>query len=122
MKAAPKPIPEGMNAVTVQLWFNGDCQEALDFYERTFGAQRVGQFAVSPDGESVMHSTVRIGDTNLMMADAWPGQWEHGPSDSSTAGLQLYTETCDALFEQARDAGCEVLQPRTCSGATAWAS
>ena len=111
MKSAPQPIPEGMNTVTVHLWFNGECKDALQFYERAFGAQQVGQIAAAPDGESIMHSMVRIGDTNLMMADAWPGQWEHGPSDSSTAGLQIYTEDCDSLFEQAREAGCEVLHP-----------
>ncbi|MDA1348415.1 MAG: VOC family protein [Chloroflexi bacterium] len=100
-----------MNTVTVQLWFNGECKDALQFYDRAFGAEQVGHVAIAPGGEGVLHSMVRIGDTNLMMSDAWPGLWEHGPSGSSTAGLQIYTADCDSLFDRAKQAGCEVLQP-----------
>lgn len=28
-----------MHAVTVHLWFNGNCQEAIEFYQKVFGAK-----------------------------------------------------------------------------------
>jgi uncharacterized glyoxalase superfamily protein PhnB len=100
-----------MNTVTTQLWFDGNCAEALEYYKRAFGAKQIGHVAMGPDGKSVMHAMVQIGDTNLMMADAWPGKWETGPTDKATAGLFLYVDDCDALFERATNAGCETLYP-----------
>jgi len=44
-------------------------------------------------------------------AGAWPGQWEQGTKDRATAGLFLYVEDCDALYQQAVDAGCEAIVP-----------
>ncbi len=44
-----------------------------------------------------------------MMADAWPRSWEKGPESSATAGLWVYVKDCDALYERASMAGCEVL-------------
>ena len=67
--------------------------------------------AVPGPDDTVLHSMLRIGDTNLMLADAFPGTWERGPDGASTAGLWIYVEDCDALFKRAVDAGCEVLMP-----------
>ena len=110
-ESAPKPVPEGMNTLTTYLWFNGNCNEALEFYKKAFGAEPVGAVIPSPDGKSVLHSMLKFGNSHVMMADAWPGEWEKGPKDSSTAGLFVYVEDCDALFQQASNAGCEVKQP-----------
>ncbi len=44
------------------------------------------------------------------MADAWPEHWEQGPKESASASIWLYVEDCDALYNRALDAGCEVLQ------------
>ena len=104
---AKSPVPEGMGTVTIQLWFEGNCRTAIDFYKRAFGAD-VSAVVDGPDGEAVMHAMLRIGDTCLMMADAWPG-WEQGPVDHATASMWIYTDRCDALFEQAAEVGCEVI-------------
>jgi len=106
-KKAPNPIPEGMQQLTAHLWFNGNCREAVDFYQKAFGAELHSPMVDGPDGKSVLHAMLKIGDSNLMMADAWPGNWEQGPKDHATTGLFLYTEDCDALFERALNAGCE---------------
>jgi PhnB protein len=106
---ALKKVPDGMNTVTTELWFNGNCLQAIDFYQKAFGAELAGEKALAPDGKSVLHAMMKIGDSNIMMADAWPGNWEKGPDNSSTAGIFLYVENCDELYNRALSAGCEVV-------------
>ncbi len=110
-RPAPKPVPEGMHTITPHVWFAGKCGEAIEFYQKAFGAELAAPTALGPDGKSVMHAMLKLGTSHLMMADAWPGQWEQAPQGSSTAGLFVYVENCDALFDRATKAGCEVLFP-----------
>jgi PhnB protein len=61
------------------LFFEGRCQEAIDFYRQTLGAEVLMQMAYkdSPtptnqppeSGDKVMHATVRIGETQVFMSD-----------------------------------------------------
>lgn len=61
------------------LFFDGKCEEALDFYKRTLGAEVTmmmkfkeapDQSMVSPGSENkVMHSAVQIGNTTVMASD-----------------------------------------------------
>ncbi len=64
------------------LFFDGRCEEALDFYRRALGAEvtalmRFGdspEAATCPDGaavakDKVMHASLRIGETTLMASD-----------------------------------------------------
>ncbi len=106
---APSYIPEGMNTVTTHLWFNGDCRKALDAYQKIIGAELVGEVIPWPDGEKVMHAMIKIGDTNIMVADAWPGRYEHGPTKGASASLWCYVEDCDAYYNRAVNAGWEVV-------------
>jgi PhnB protein len=106
---ALKPVPEGMNTITTELYYNGNCLQAIEFYKKAFGATTIGEIAKGPDGKSVMHAMLKIGDSNIMLADAWPGNWETGPKNTATAGLFLYVEDCDKLYNQAVKAGCIVV-------------
>ena len=108
---APKAVPEGMHTVTVHLWFNGDCKHAISFYQKAFQAEIEEPPVPAPDGNGIMHVMMKIGDSNIMMADAWPNHWEQGPIKGSTASLWLYVDDCDALYKRALDAGCEVVEP-----------
>jgi len=64
------------------LHFNGNCEEALKFYEQTLGARIDGlqRFAGSPAaehappewGDKVLHARLRIGNDILMASDAPP--------------------------------------------------
>jgi len=107
---APKPVPEGMHTVTVHLYFNGNCREALEFYQKTLGAELVAPPIPSPDGAAIMHTMIKVGDSHIMMADAFPGRREKGPKESSTASLFLYVEDCDGLYKSALEAGCEMVE------------
>jgi PhnB protein len=109
MKKASKPIPDGMSMLTPHLWFNGNCAQAIDFYKNVFGAEEFVPSIKGPDGKSIMHAMLKFGDSNIMMADAWPGTWEKGPVDGATTGFFLYVEDCDALYNKAVDEGCEVV-------------
>lgn len=80
-KNAPKAIPDGMNSVTVHLWFNGQCEKALRFYEKIFDARVTAPPDRYPGGKGILHAMIRLGDTNIMMADAWPGQWDLSPEE-----------------------------------------
>lgn len=106
---APNPVPEGMSTVTPHLWFNGNCGEAVAFYQRALDAHLLGDVVPGPDG-GVWHAMFSIGGSNMMAADH-EGDHEGGPTDRTTVGLFLYVEDCDAWFERAVDAGCEVIDP-----------
>ena len=110
-KQAPQPVPEGMNTLTTHLWFSGNAREALEFYKKALGAEQIGMVAPTPDGKGLMHAMLRIGDSHIMLADAWPNSWETGATTNATAGLWVYAKDCDALYNQAVEAGCEVMQP-----------
>ena len=61
------------------LFFDGRCEEAVEFYRKTLGAEvlMLMRFKESPDpgmappgsGEKVMHMSMRIGDTEVMASD-----------------------------------------------------
>lgn len=69
------------------LFFDGRCEEAIDFYRKTLGAEVTAlmRFKESPDpemcpagsGEKVMHSSFQIGETTVMASD---GQCSGKPS------------------------------------------
>ena len=106
---APYPIPEGMHTLTTHLWFNGNCREAVDFYQKAFGAALMSPVVPGTDGKGVMHAMLVIGDSHVMMADAWPGAPEAGPDGAATAGLWMYVEDVDETFNRAVEEGCEVI-------------
>lgn len=61
------------------LFFEGRCEEALDFYRRAIGAEVTAllRFKESPDPnmcpagfeDNVMHAVIRIGNTTIMASD-----------------------------------------------------
>jgi uncharacterized glyoxalase superfamily protein PhnB len=98
-----------MSTVTTQLFYNGNCKQAIDFYKKAFDATVVGNIAYAPDGNSVMHAMIRIGDTHLMMSDAFPESYESGPESHVNASLFMYVEDCDTVYVKAVEAGCRVI-------------
>ncbi len=66
------------------LFFNGQCEEALEFYRKALGAeiQMLMRFKDSPDpascpagsAEKVMHASFRVGDALLMASDGCHGE------------------------------------------------
>ena len=109
MAKAKSAVPEGFQTVTPILTFN-DARKAIDWYKRALGAEELFSSNM-PDGQ-IAHAEIRIGTSKIMLHDAMMGM--KGPQDfgGSPAGLWLYVEDCDALFNQAIGAGdAEVKMP-----------
>jgi len=107
-----KPIPEGFHSLTPALVVN-DAAAAIEFYRRAFGAVELSR-AIAPDGVKVWHADLRIGDSRLMLNDAFPEQGSHGPDPEKGAvgfSIWLYVEDVDAVFQRAVDAGATVQMP-----------
>ena len=63
-------IPQGMHSVTPHLVCAG-AAKAIDFYKRAFGAKEMER-ATAPDGVSLMHAVLMIGDSVIMLHDEFP--------------------------------------------------
>ena len=100
--------------VQAYLFFDGRCEEALDFYRKAVGAQvdAVIKIKDSPDPaargsalpDKVMHASFRIGETTVMASD---GQCGGKPSFEGFA-LSITTPTeadADRLFAALADSG-----------------
>jgi len=69
-----------MAAVNPNLVFNGDCEEAFNFYQSVFGGEPsnkvrfkdmpMGQPIPESAGDKIMHVSLPIGDTILMGSDS----------------------------------------------------
>ncbi|MDE2293208.1 MAG: VOC family protein [Elusimicrobia bacterium] len=104
-----KPVPEGYHTLTPTLVVK-DARRALEFYEKAFGAERLG-VAEMPDGR-VGHAEVRIGDSRLMLNDEFPEMGATAPEPGRAASsVWVYVEDADAFFARATAAGAKVLMP-----------
>ena len=67
-----------------------------------------------PNGQGVMHSEIRIGNSMLMIVDEMPmmERWiSLAKLDGTTVALAIYVKNCDALFQRAVDAGATPTMP-----------
>jgi uncharacterized glyoxalase superfamily protein PhnB len=105
-----KAIPEGFHSLTPYLVIDGAAQ-AIDFYKKAFGAKEVSRMA-GPGGK-VMHAELTIGDSRLMLSEAFPEMGSRGPKalGGSPAAVHLYVDNADAVFNQAVAAGAQVKMP-----------
>ena len=100
------------------LFFDGRCQEAIDFYRQALGAEVLMQlpFSASPVPTSVpdqardkiMHASVRIGETVISMSDG------HCAGNPSFQGFSLSLTVGDdqearRLFAAVADGGAAVM-------------
>lgn len=110
MSQSVKPIPDGMHSVTPNLTVR-DAPAAIEFYRRAFGAQEQLRIP-GPDGR-LLHASLKIGDSVLMMSEEFPEFGGKGPLalGGSPVSIHLYVEDVDAAWAQAIAAGCEVTMP-----------
>ncbi|HUU85967.1 MAG TPA: VOC family protein [Phycisphaerae bacterium] len=107
------PIPEGFSTLTPHLIVRG-AQKAIEFYKKAFAAEG-GSCLTGPDGQTVMHAQLKIGNSMLMIVDEMP-MMQHWVSPQqlkgTTVGLCLYVEDCDAVYKRAVEAGAtESMKP-----------
>jgi uncharacterized glyoxalase superfamily protein PhnB len=106
-----KPVPEGYHSVTPYLTIK-NAAEAIDFYKRAFGAEEVVRMP-GPDGKSVMHAEMKIGNSMLMLADEMPqGDCKSPKSLGGTSvNIFLYVQDADSVFQKAVSAGAKASMP-----------
>jgi PhnB protein len=77
-----------MASVSIYLNFNGNCEEAFNFYKSVFGGSfpHVGRYKDMPageggktfsgeEGEKIMHMSLAISDGNYIMGGDTGGEW-----------------------------------------------
>ena len=104
---AVKPIPEGYHTATPYLIIEG-AADAIEFYKQAFGATELFRFP-APDGK-IGHAEIKVGDSPIMLADAYPDMGYNGPKSlgGSPVSLMIYVEDVDTVFNRAVQAGATV--------------
>ena len=110
MDEKPKAVTEAEHTITAHLSVR-EASKAIEFYQQAFGAQVLFVHKM-PDGK-VMHATLKIGDSRLMLADEFPGM---GTPSAQTLGgsavvLNIYVNDVDSLWKRAVAAGAKVTMP-----------
>ncbi|HMJ92402.1 MAG TPA: VOC family protein [Candidatus Acidoferrum sp.] len=111
MKNHVKPIPDGYHTLTPHLVVKG-ASEAIEFYKKAFGAQELHR-APGPDGKSLMHVEMKIGDSRFFLVDEFPEMGCRGPQSigGTPVTIHMYVEDVDAAFSKAVAAGAQVSMP-----------
>src|SRR5262249_30720529 len=99
-KNGVRAIPEGFHTITPHVVVRGGAA-AIEFYKKAFGATEICRFP-GPDGQSLMHGELKIGDSILFLADEFPNMGCQSPLalGGSPVTLSLYVEDTDAVFNQ----------------------
>ena len=101
-----------MIGVQPYLNFNGNCEEAINFYKDVLGGeilfiQRYGESpmkGMGPDN-NVMHCTLKVGDSHIMAADNPEGQPASVGSNISLAIGSNDPAGAESMFEKMADGG-----------------
>ncbi len=104
---ATQPIPEGYHTLTPYLTYE-DAKAAIDFYKKAFGAKE--RMVMEAPGGKVGHAELEIGDSLLMVADAFPQSTERPPSElgGTAGGVFMYVEDVDAVVKKAVENGATI--------------
>jgi len=100
-------IPKGYHTLTPYLNIKG-AAKAVEFYKRAFGAKVVGEIYM-PDGSTIAHAEIEIGDSKIMLAEEneqW-GNLSPQTIGGSAVSLCLYVEDVDAVFARALQEGAK---------------
>ncbi len=123
-----------MATVNIYLTFNGNCEEAFNFYQSVFGGEfpYVGRFAEMPpqegmppiaaaDKNKIMHISLPISKETILMGSDTGGEWGAGYKAGNNFSVYIDTDTteeADRIFA-ALSAGGQVTMPM---GKTFWGS
>jgi uncharacterized glyoxalase superfamily protein PhnB len=99
-----------MHTVTVYLVCDGAAQ-AIDFYKKAFDA--VEMFRLPGADGKLLHGHIRIGDSNIMLADEHPNWGAFGPKTlrGTPVSMYLYVEDAEAAAARAVAAGAKLVMP-----------
>ncbi len=89
-----------------------DAAKAIEFYVRAFGAAELYR-NMAPDGKSIMHAELMLGDSRFLVHDEFP---EHGSLsplgyNGTAVTLHLYVDDVDSMFDRAVKEGATTIMP-----------
>jgi PhnB protein len=103
-----------MATVNVYLTFNGNCEEAFNFYKSVFGGEfpYVGRFADMPPGEDggkmsdadankIMHISLPISSETMIMGSDTGGEWASNYKEGNNFSISINADNraeADRLF------------------------
>lgn len=115
-----------MATVNVYLTFNGNCEEAFNFYQSVFGGEfpYIGRYKDMPpseecqpmneaDGNKIMHVTLPISKETCLMGSDTGGEWASNFKEGNNFSISINAESreeADKLFN-ALSAGGQVTMP-----------
>jgi uncharacterized glyoxalase superfamily protein PhnB len=103
-------VPEEFHTITPQLVVSG-VAKAIDWYTEALGANELLR-NTAPDGKSIMHSELLLGDSRFFVVDEFQGSMISPLRLGGTpVTLHLYVEDVDGLFDRAVAAGASVIMP-----------
>src|SRR3954451_20408171 len=108
---AVKRVPDGFHRVTPHLIVR-DAPAMIEFYKKAFGAVEKRR-APGPDGQSIMHAEIKIGDSTVFLNDEYPEMGALSPLTlkGTPVTVHLSVEDADKQFQQALAAGATVVMP-----------
>jgi PhnB protein len=111
MTPQTKSCPKGFHTVTPALTVR-DPGKAIDFYKQAFGAEERMRFH-GPDGKSIMHAEIMIGDSIIFLGGEHPEMGCTGPQTlgGTPVGLFFYVDDADQVFNRAVSAGAKSESP-----------
>jgi PhnB protein len=103
-------MPEGYHSVTPYLTVD-DAVAALAFYKRVFGARE--RMRMSAPSGRIGHAEIEIGDSCIMLADAFPDMDCRSPKTigGTPVNLYLYVADVDTVVREAIANGAKELRP-----------
>ena len=109
-----------MAKVNVYLTFNGECEEAFNFYKSVFGGefQYLGRFSEMPpseecqmspeDADRIMHVSLPISQETVIMGSDTGGEWASSFNQGNNFSISITAdsrEEADSLFQGLSAAG-----------------
>jgi PhnB protein len=106
-----KPIREGYHNVVPGIVVR-NAAKAVEFYQAALGAVE-GARMYGPDGKSILHTELQIGDSKVFLSDEDPGMAVKSPESlhGTTSSIHLNVEDTDAAFHRAIKAGATPVMP-----------
>lgn len=85
--------------------------DAIEFYKKAFGATESVKL-VAPNG-GLIHACLKIGDSNVMLAEECPEFHSFGPSEKnlSPVVIHLMVPDVDAVMARAASVGAKITMP-----------
>ena len=100
---AVQAVPAGFGMLTPYVMVE-NAAGMIDFVKQVMGAE-VQHMSKHPDG-LVMHASLRVGDSMLMVSDARPPEWAARPT-----AFYVYVPNADELYDRAIAAGAASIRP-----------